>query len=290
MSPEAYCREKAATSGSSFYYSFLYLRDPMRAAMMALYAFCREVDDVVDECSDADLAARKLDWWEEEIERMHMGEPSHPVTLALAPHVKRLSLPLGRFHAVLDGMRMDLMIQRYPDEPALWVYFDRVAGAVGQLAARIFQGSTSAWSDELDHYAIALGRGLQWINIIRDVGEDARRGRLYLPQQWLSDANVQEDRLMACIADPGLEQVLNRASAAARRSMREAFEYLPSGACRAQRPGLIMAAIYHDLLICIEEDRFQVMNQRISITPLRKLYLAWLTWLFARPPRLNAHA
>jgi phytoene synthase len=185
---------------------------------------------------------------------------------------------------------MDLMIQRYPDEPALWVYFDRVAGAVGQLAARIFQGSTSAWSDELDHYAIALGRGLQWINIIRDVGEDARRGRLYLPQQWLSDANVQEDRLMACIADPGLEQVLNRASAAARWSMREAFEYLPSGACRAQRPGLIMAAIYHDLLICIEEDRFQVMNQRISITPLRKLYLAWLTWLFARPPRLNAPA
>ena len=287
MSPDAYCREKAAASGSSFYYSFLYLRDPMRAAMMALYAFCREVDDVVDECSDADLAARKLDWWEAEIERLHIGMPSHPVTLALAPHVRRLNLPIGRFHAVLDGMRMDLMVQRYPDEAALWVYLDRVAGAVGQLAARIFQGSNDNWSESLDHYAIALGRGLQWINIIRDVGEDARRGRLYLPQQRLREAGIQEDRLMSCQAEPELERLLSRAATAARGSMSEAFRHLPPEARRAQRPGLIMAAIYHDLLICIEEDGFQVMHQRVSITPLRKLFLAWRTWLFAAPPRLR---
>jgi phytoene synthase len=286
MSPDVYCREKAAASGSSFYYSFLYLREPMRAAMMALYAFCREVDDVVDECSDADLAARKLDWWEGEVNQMALGKPSHPVTIALAPHVRALELPVGRFHAVLDGMRMDLMLRRYPDEAALWVYLDRVAGAVGQLAARIFHANPGSWSEALDSYAIALGRALQWINIIRDVGEDARLGRLYLPQQWLVDAALAEDSIIACRADVNLAPVLQRAALAARQAMFQAFEHLPSAARRAQRPGLIMAAIYHDLLVCIEEERFQVMHQRVSITPLRKLYLAWRTWLLARPPRL----
>ncbi|NCZ59793.1 MAG: hypothetical protein EBX71_06620 [Betaproteobacteria bacterium] len=156
VSPEAYCREKAAASGSSFYYSFLYLRDPMRAAMMALYAFCREVDDVVDECSEADIAARKLDWWEQEIQAMSQNQASHPVTLALGPHVERLQLPIGRFRAILDGMRMDLMVRRYPDEAAVWVYFDRVAGAVGQLAARIFQGSSKAWPRQYDSNCSAV--------------------------------------------------------------------------------------------------------------------------------------
>lgn len=287
MTPEAYCRDKAAASGSSFYYSFMYLRDPMRSAMMALYAFCREVDDVVDECSDTDLAAKKLDWWEREIDAMSKSEASHPVTLALAPHLQRLDLPLGRFHAILDGMRMDLMIRRYPDEAALEVYCDRVAGAVGQLAARIFQGTQSDWTDSLDDYAIALGRGLQWINIIRDVGEDARRGRLYLPQQWLEEASLSESKLLARQTEPALAWVLQRAAQAARSSMKQAFDHLPQSAYRTQRPGLIMAAIYHDLLLCIEEDDFQVMNQRIAITPLRKLFLAWLTWLRAKPPRLS---
>lgn len=286
MTPEAYCREKAAGSGSSFYYSFLYLRDPMRAAMMALYAFCREVDDVVDECSDPDLAAKKLDWWEKEIAAMSLGQASHPVTLALTPHWQRLDLPLGRLYAILDGMRMDLHVRRYPDQAALEVYCDRVAGAVGQLAARIFQGDKADWHDALDDYAISLGRGLQWINIIRDVGEDARRGRLYLPQQWLAEAKLSEAKLLAREEQPELVGVLQRAANAARLSMREAFECLPAGDYRSQRPGLIMASIYHDLLLCIEEDRFQVMNQRIAITPLRKLWLAWSTWIRARPPRL----
>ncbi|NDA53236.1 MAG: squalene synthase HpnD [Betaproteobacteria bacterium] len=287
MSPEAYCREKAAASGSSFYYSFLYLRDPMRAAMMALYAFCREVDDVVDECSEADIAARKLDWWEQEIQAMSQNQASHPVTLALGPHVERLQLPIGRFRAILDGMRMDLMVRRYPDEAAVWVYFDRVAGAVGQLAARIFQASSKAWIEPLDDYAIALGRGLQWINIIRDVGEDSRRGRLYLPQSWLIEAGLSESKLLRSEFDPALALVLGRAAGAARASMQKAFDLLPPEAYRSQRPGLIMAAIYHDLLQCIEAEGFAVMHQRIAITPLRKLYLAWITWLKAKPPGLH---
>ncbi|NDG56746.1 MAG: hypothetical protein EBX56_12530, partial [Betaproteobacteria bacterium] len=161
------------------------------------------------------------------------------------------------------------------------------AGAVGQLAARIFQGSSKAWIEPLDDYAIALGRGLQWINIIRDVGEDSRRGRLYLPQSWLIEAGLSESKLLRSEFDPALALVLGRAAGAARASMQKAFDLLPPEAYRSQRPGLIMAAIYHDLLQCIEAEGFAVMHQRIAITPLRKLYLAWITWLKAKPPGLH---
>jgi phytoene synthase len=316
LTPEEYCRSKAAASGSSFYYSFVYLRDPTRSAMMALYAFCREIDDVVDEVSDPQVAEKTLVWWEQEIEALYRGLASHPVTRALAAHLRPMELPKGRFLAILDGMRMDLTVRRYPDEASLMVYFDRVAGAVGQLAARIFAApdqtgvesanhpdrgaslrivdgaelmaeeartAESAWRDR---YARHLGRALQWVNVIRDVGEDARRGRIYLPQCWLQDAGLSETELLALRDTPALGHVLLRAAHQARFEFSLAFRELPDRERRPQRPGLIMAAIYADILNCIEEERFAVLHQRITITPIRKLWLAWRTWLRARPPEI----
>jgi len=313
MTPDEYCRGKAAASGSSFYYSFVYLRDPTRAAMMALYAYCREIDDVVDEVSDPQIAEKTLAWWEQEVDALYEGRASHPVTRALAAHIRAMHLPKGRFLAILDGMRMDLVVKRYPDEAALMVYFDRVAGAVGQIAARIFaaQGGRSpagtgaspgdfpeplaghthapeadapAW---LDRYARHLGRALQWVNVIRDIGEDARRGRIYLPQAWLQEAKLSEHQLIRLQGGEALAPVLARAAQQARCEFALAFAALPDQERRPQRPGLIMAAIYADILKCMEEENFQVLHQRISITPIRKLWLAWRTWLSAAPPRIG---
>ena len=138
MTPEQYCQQKAAQSGSSFYYSFLFLPPERRQAITALYAFCREVDDVVDESSDPHIARTTLVWWRSEIARMAEGEPSHPVTRALAPHVKTFQLPLDHLLAVIDGMEMDLSQTRYLDYKALEHYCWHVASVVGLLSARIF--------------------------------------------------------------------------------------------------------------------------------------------------------
>jgi len=137
MSPDEYCQEKAAQSGSSFYYSFLFLPPEKRRAITALYAYCREVDDVVDECSDADLARAKLAWWRQEIAGTFAGAAQHPVAKALIPVVRQFDLPQARFHEIIDGMAMDLQYNRYPDFATLQSYCYRVAGVVGLMAAQI---------------------------------------------------------------------------------------------------------------------------------------------------------
>ena len=179
MTPDEYCRQKAAQSGSSFYYSFLFLPPPKRNAITALYAFCREVDDVVDEVPDPGVARTKLAWWRQEIARAFDGTPQHPVAQALAPVVREFALPLDQFQTILDGMAMDLEQSRYLDFSALELYCHRVAGVVGLMSAEIF-GYTDP---KAKGYARDLGVAFQLTNICRDVGEDARRGRIYLPQR-----------------------------------------------------------------------------------------------------------
>ena len=186
MSPEQYCQQKAAQSGSSFYYSFLFLPPERRQAITALYAFCREVDDVVDETSDAQVAHTTLDWWRKEVARMLASEPTHPVSKALQPHMQTFGLAGEHLLAVIDGMEMDLTQTRYLDFKALEKYCWHVASVVGLMSARIF-----GVSDERTlQYAEKLGLAFQLTNIIRDVGEDARRGRIYLPISELQQFGV----------------------------------------------------------------------------------------------------
>ena len=276
MTPDEYCQQKAAASGSSFYYSFLFLPPARRRAITALYAFCREVDDVVDETADENLARIKLAWWRNEIVQMFDGNPQHPVTRALAPCVETFSLTQTRLQEILDGMEMDLLQTRYLDFKALERYCYLVAGVVGLCASDIFGRGDPRTLE----YACNLGLAFQLTNIIRDVGEDARRGRVYLPVNELQQFGVPVADILHARYSDNFSRLMTFQHDRAQGYYRTAFAVLPACDRRAQRPGLIMAAIYRALLEEIRRDGFQVLHQRTSLTPIRKLWLAWKTWTF----------
>jgi phytoene synthase len=275
MSPDEYCQQKTAQSGSSFYYSFLFLPPERRRAITALYAFCREVDDTVDETSDQSVARIKLAWWRNEVTQMFAATPTHPVMLALQPHLAVYDLKQEHLLAIIDGMEMDLDQSRYLDYPNLKKYCWHVAGVVGILSASIF-GVTNP---QTLRYAEALGLAFQLTNIIRDVGEDARKGRIYLPINELQQFNVTAADLLNARHSEKFEALMKFQAERAQRLYDEAFTLLPKEDRHAQRPGLMMAAIYRTLLDEIERDGFHVLNQKISLTPLRKLWLAWKTYV-----------
>ena len=277
MSPDEYCAQKAAQSGSSFYYSFRFLPADQRSSITALYAFCREVDHVVDEVSDPGVARVKLGWWRTEVGAAFEGRAQHPVALALTPAVATFKLPQEHFQTVIDGMVMDLERSRYPDFATLERYCHCVAGVVGLLSAEIFGYVDPATRD----YARNLGVALQITNIIRDVGEDVQRGRVYLPEDELSRFGVEPKDLLARRASAGFKALMAHQVERARSFYARALAALPSGDRRAQRPGLIAGAIYQALLAEIERDDFLVLDRRIALTPLRKAWIAWKTsWTY----------
>jgi phytoene synthase len=275
MTPEEYCQDKAASSGSSFYYSFLFLPASRRRAITALYAFCRAVDDRGDQCKDPQVAANKLVWWRQELDRLYAGQPQHPVTQALQAVLPEFSLPQEQLLEIIDGMEMDLQQTRYLDFTALSLYCYRVASVVGLLAAEIF-GYTDRQTLK---YAHDLGMAFQLTNIIRDVGEDARRGRIYLPMDELKRFNVTVADILDARQSENFQKLMEFQIERAERYYAQALSQLPVVDRKAQRPGLVMAAIYRALLEEIKRDGCQVLRQRTSLTPLRKLWLAWRTWV-----------
>jgi len=277
MTPDQYCQQKAAGSGSSFYYAFLFLPPARRRAITALYAFCREVDDAVDEATDAQLAHAKLAWWRQEIAGLFAGNPQHPVTRALQPALAPFGITAVRLNEIIDGMEMDLTQTRYLDFAGLERYCYRVAGVVGLLAAGIFGYADARTLD----YAKTLGTAFQLTNIIRDVGEDARKNRIYLPMEDLQKFNVTAADLLNARHGEAFVALMRFEVERAQSYYDKALAALPAADRRAQRPGLIMAAIYRALLAEIEREGFQVLAQRTSLTPLRKLWIAWKTWLAA---------
>ena len=275
MSPDEYCQQKTAQSGSSFYYSFLFLPPQRRLAITALYAFCREVDDTVDDATDEGIARTKLMWWRQEIAAMLSGHPSHPVTLALQPHLAPYDLKGEHLLAIIDGMEMDLNQTRYLDFIGLQKYCWHVASVVGILSAGIF----GATAPETLVYAEKLGLAFQLTNIIRDVGEDGRKGRIYLPVNEMQQFGVTAADILNARHSENFEKLMQFQTARAQAVYDEAFALLPPQDRRAQRPGLMMAAIYRTLLDEIERDGFHVLQQRIALTPIRKLWLAWKTYV-----------
>ena len=275
MTPQEYVQQKAAASGSSFYYAFLFLPRPRRAAITAFYAFCREVDDVVDDATDTGVASAKLAWWREEVTRAFDGQPNHPVMRALMPLAADYGIAQRHLLAIVDGCQMDLEQTRYLDFIALQRYCHLVAGIVGEVAAQIF-GQTSA---DTTAYAHRLGLALQLTNIIRDVGEDAMRGRIYLPVNELQQFDVKAHEILKRQETDEFCQrfvaLMRFQAERAHRCYDEALAMLPAQDRRSQKPGLMMGSIYRDLLREIERDDFRVLRQRVSLTPLRKLWLAW---------------
>jgi len=278
MTPDQYCQDKAVNSGSSFYYSFLFLPANQRRAITALYAFCREVDDVVDMDGEPAIAAVKLNWWRDEIAQLFAGEAQHPVTRALTPVIKEFDLPQEQFLEIIDGMEMDLEQHRYASFKDLTLYCYRVASVVGLLAAEIF-----GYRDRHTlKYAHDLGIAFQLTNIVRDVHEDAERNRIYLPLDELQKFGVKEGDILKKKETPGFNELMRYQAERAKRYYDQAYSQLPDEDRYNQRCGLIMAAIYRATLDEVERDGFHVLQHRISLTPLRKLWLAWKTAMQTR--------
>ncbi len=271
MTPQDYVSQKAAASGSSFYYAFLFLPAQKRAAITAFYAFCREVDDVVDDATDIGVAATKLAWWQTEVAQAFAGQPSHPVLQALLPLAPELGIAERHLQAVIEGCQMDLNQTRYLDIAGLQRYCHLVAGVVGEVAAQIF-GQTQP---QTTTYAHTLGQALQLTNIIRDVGEDAMRGRIYLPMSDLKQFGVTAQEILSRQYSDRFTALMQFQAQRARSLYQQALALLPAADRRAQKPGLMMASIYRALLHEIEKEQFAVLHQRISLTPLRKFWLAW---------------
>ena len=271
MTPAKYVQDKAAASGSSFYYAFLFLPAPKRAAITAFYAFCREVDDVVDDMVDPTVAHTKLAWWRTEVAKAYAGQASHPVMQALMPLTTEFGIEQRHLQAVIEGCQMDLEQTRYLDYAGLQRYCHLVAGEVGEVAARIF-GQTQ---EQTTQYAHKLGQALQLTNIIRDVGEDSLRGRIYLPVNELQQFDVKAHEILKRTYSDRFTALMQFQAQRAHGLYDEALALLPAQDRRAQKPGLMMASIYRALLREIERDNFQVLHQRISLTPLRKLWQAW---------------
>lgn len=277
-----YCRQKAAESHSSFLSGFRFLSVEKRNAITVLYAFCRELDDVVDGCTDPNMAQITLNWWRSDLEKVFNNEmPEHPVHQALKDIRASFDLPKNEFEALIDGMQMDLEQARYGSFDELKLYCHRVAGVVGCLIARILGFSNPKTLE----YADKMGLALQLTNIIRDVGEDARQGRIYLPIEEMQKFDVPANVIMQCKPTDNFAKLMQFQVDRARETYREAMLLLPAADKKSQKVGLIMAAIYYALLNEIDRDGAQnVLAYKIAIPSPRKKRIALKTWLFGFKP------
>jgi phytoene synthase len=274
MTPEQYCQEKTAKSGSSFYYSFLFLPKAKRLAITALYAFCREVDDIADAEMDNNIKQVKLEWWRSEIEALFAGSPNHPVTHALFTSIHNFKLDKKYFLEIIDGMEMDLEKVRFANFEELNLYCYRVAGVVGLLSASIF-----GYKDpQTLEYAKKLGLALQLTNIIRDVYEDSLRNRLYLPLDELEKFGVTEAQIFKRENSESFHKLISFHAERAHQCYRDAFDTLPLQDRYAQKTGTIMAAIYENTLNEMELDKLQVLKHKVVIPTPRKVIIALKTF------------
>ena len=274
MTPEQYVQDKAAHSGSSFYYAFMFLPPPKRAAITAFYAFCREIDDAVDDTIDRGVAATKLAWWRQEVAAAFAGQPTHPATKALMPHTQAHCITATHLSAVIDGCQMDLDQTRYLDFAGLQRYCHLVAGVVGEVAATIFGRS----SEQTVHYAHKLGQALQLTNIIRDVSTDLKRGRIYLPMDDLAWFHVTEHDLRAGSMTPNVKSLMRYQCRRARYYYRLASERLPRIDRRSLVAAEIMGEIYFAILRKIERARYDVFTRRIRVGRPRRAIIALDIW------------
>ena len=271
MTPDQYCKEKLNASHSNFAVAFIFLSNKKRKAINALYAFCREVDDIADECKEYEIGKNKLDWWRFEIQRLFDNNPQHPVTKALLPHIKNYQLNQEYFIEILDGMEMDLNFNRYESFKQLQLYCYRVASVVGIMSAKIF-GYKNVQTNK---YAHNLGIALQLTNIMRDIGEDARRDRIYVPLDQLKTLNISENEILALTKNEKFIDLINHLSLQAKGFYLEAIRQLPKEDKWAQLPGLIMANIYYILLHEIKQNTPEnIVNIKTLLPPSRKFFIA----------------
>lgn len=291
MNSAQYCRKTTHRARSSFFLPFLFLAPQRRAAMYALYAFCREVDDIVDSDLPKEEARLRLDGWRQELRRAFAGDANHPVSIEVALYQRLFGLPTQPFYDILDGMEMDLTQNRYQTLDALAVYCHKVAVAVGRVAMRIFlQGSQEedtleATQKEKCHHAFAqhLGMALQLTNILRDVAEDAGMGRIYLPQQLLVETGVTEEDILHNRWNAPLAEAMRRLADVARHHYQAADTLITLPKERRKlRPAFLMAAIYQVHLQSLRHDHFNCFEPRPSLSVPSKLWILWRAWWYEK--------
>jgi phytoene synthase len=263
---------KVQASGTSFYSAMRLLPPDRRNAMYAIYAFCREVDDIADEGDDLPAKRRALQEWRAEIDRLYAGAPEKPVAVALLKPVRDYRLRKQDFLAVIDGMAMDAEAAiQAPDLQTLDLYCDRVASAVGHLSVRAF-GATEADADTVAHH---LGRALQLTNILRDLQEDAERDRLYLPRELLEKHGIATTAPMAVLAHPNLRLVCRDLAALALDHFAKAHAAMARCAKAPMRPAAIMGAVYRAILTRLIAADWRDLKVPIKLPKWQKLWLAF---------------
>jgi phytoene synthase len=278
MTPSQYCEEKTRGSGSSFFYAFLFLDEDQRRAMMALYAFCREVDDVADETSEQSVAMQKIGFWSEELQRAFHGIPQHPVGKELKWARECFSLDEELFVEILDGMLMDISGKPIAKASDLSLYCYRVAGAVGLLSIEIFGYS----SRQARGFATSLGEALQLTNILRDLKEDAEIGRIYLPQEDRIRFKIPDQDFKDGSMSEGMKALLQLYGEKAEAAYNHALEQLPAEDRKSLRPSLLMASIYHAQFRRLQAFGFDSWQHSARISPLRKIWIAWRAWRYEK--------
>lgn len=274
---------------TSFYYSFLVLPPRKRRAIVAVWDFCRAVDDAVDEVVPEEewrggltpaahaRAEQELRLWRSEVSAAFAGTPRTPQGRALQPYVREFNLPERHFHDLVDGVEMDLAHVRYPTFDALAGYCRRVASAVGLICVEIFGYRDPAARE----YAESLGLALQLTNIVRDVAADLRRGRVYLPVEDLARFGVSEEDLARGVVTPQVRALLAYECARARSFYERAASQLPAADARSLVAAEIMGAIYYEILQRIERAGYDVFSRRIRVPRPRRAGIALRVWLRA---------
>jgi phytoene synthase len=272
-----YCQQKAAPGGSISHYCYLFLPADRRRAITALHAYFREVDEAVNEPSDREVARTKLAWWRNETANLFAGSPQHPVTRALQPALAAFEIGEASLVDIMDGRERDLDEQRYADFASLEKYCQGVAGTMALLSARIF-GYRDARTLE---YAAKLGLASQLAHLLMTLVEDARKNRITLPMDELKRFDVPAADILNRRHSDNFRNLMSFQAERVERIFGDAMEMLPATDRRAQRPGLIRAAIERNLLDEIRREGFQVLTQRTVLTPLRMLWIAWKTSITA---------
>ncbi|MDQ6991355.1 MAG: presqualene diphosphate synthase HpnD [Mariprofundaceae bacterium] len=278
MTPQDYCQQRTRDSGSSFFYALNFLPDIKRRGMMALYAFCREVDDVADEVKDQRQATQKIEHWRHEIHDVFHAQPEHSVGKELQWACQHFAWDEELFYELIDGMLTDISCKPFIKESDLKLYCYRVAGVVGLLSIEVF----GYQQRQSRHFASSLGEALQLTNILRDIAEDIQRERIYLPQQVRSQFHVSDQDLREGNMTPELQHLLHHYQQKAEQAYQHALNSLPLEDRISLRPSIIMAAIYHAQFEKMKTFDFDVWKHSGRISSWQKIRIAWRTWRYEK--------
>ncbi len=270
---QAYCRDKAPAPGSSRYYAYRWVPAETRPGLLALHALLSDLLATGEPGREPGVAVARLQWWQEEIGRWQAGHPRHPATRALAPYLERCNLLAEYFQELLDGIAMDLGRDAMETWSDLALYAHRTGGMTQLLVAELLGIGHRATR----RHATGLGTALRLAAIIRNLGRDLRQGRLYLPADELAALGLRRQDLERLRTPPALVTLLQGHAERVRRQLDRARGELAAEDRAAQRPGLILAALCEATLVALERDGFAVLERRLSLTPLRKLWIAWRT-------------